>query len=308
MTTPTDTLSPSTVPHSPALEPAGAKSARREVAHADDGASSASSSDTRAPAAAPTAERAPSSEAAPSTAPAREDRRSTSRVTSSLAPRRLVEPTSPFLGAVEPAAPLKPRRRTPPLLLTILRDPRAVLARMSTTADVQRVVVASLSALAACAIVLAFVVVRGEALVVARSAGLLVANLLLALAASIGPIYATAIVVAARVPIARLVVVLLCSTAAGAMVLVAASFAPWFLLSVDREWLGPVSLVGVFVLAGLAAGFRLHSTLVLFAIDAKGAALDEDELARVGALARVASVIIASNVALALWGFDALVS
>lgn len=223
-------------------------------------------------------------------------------------PRRLIEPTSPFLADLEPATPLVPRRREPPLFLEILRAPATVLARMSTPVEVQRVVIAALGAIAACSIVLAFVVVRGDLLAAARSAGLLTTNLLFALAASIGPIYAASIVVAARVPVARLVVVLLCSTAAGAMVLIAASFLPWFLLSVDREWFGPLSLVAAFGFAGLAAGVRLHSTLVLFAVDAKGSTLDDDELARVGALARLASVVIFSNVALALWGFDALVS
>lgn len=224
-----------------------------------------------------------------------------------VAPRRLVEPTSPFLGA--PGAPvlLAARRRQPPLVLEILRDPHRVLAKMDAPAEVQRVVLAALATLVACAAVVAFVVVRGELVDAARGAALLAQNLLLALAASIGPVYAASIVLAARVPLARLVVILLCSTAAGAMVLLASSPAPWFLLSLDRMWLGPCGLVAAFGVAGVATGVRLHATLVLFATDAKGAALDDDELARVRMLARLASVIVGANIALALWGFDALV-
>ena len=88
--------------------------------------------------------------------------------------------------------------------------------------------------------------------------------MLLALAASLGPIYAASILLAARVPLARLVAALLASAATGSLVLAGLAPPLYLMWRLDSEWAGPLTLCAAFLLSGLSAGARIHRLLLVW--------------------------------------------
>ncbi|HEX8437770.1 hypothetical protein, partial [Archangium sp.] len=147
----------------------------------------------------------------------------------------------------------------------------------------------------------------------ALSAALTSANVLMALAASLGPIYAASILVAARVPLARLVAALLASAATGSLLLAGLAPPLYLLWRLDGEWAGPLLLTGAFLLSGTAAGARIHRLLSLMAESVTRAALDNptamlsaEDSYRVGILARVSWMMVAFTSGLGFWAFNAL--
>lgn len=230
----------------------------------------------------------------------------TSRV--STAPRLLVEPTSPFVRResdevfVERRAP-----REAPVAVSILKDPDRVVDLIVEKNAIDRVVLASLLCLAVSTLVFTNVTLaRAPWLDIVRASVLVPTNILLALAATLGPLYATSIVFAARVPIARLVAVLLSSTATGAMILAALAPIPWFAFSTDTIWRGPIALCAVFVVAGGVAGSRLMKSLSRLAARSSNAPLTDDEKHRIAIVGRIGFMLVALTVGVAAWGFDAL--
>ncbi|MFP2934106.1 hypothetical protein ACLESO_55075, partial [Pyxidicoccus sp. 3LG] len=138
-------------------------------------------------------------------------------------------------------------------------------------------------------------------------------NVLLSLAVSLGPIYVTGILVAARVPLARLVAALLASAATGVLLLAGLAPPLYLLWGLDSEWAGPLMLTAAFLLAGGAAGLRVHRLLELMAesvtrtaLGDPTAVLGEADAFRVGILARIACMMVAFTLALGVWAFDAL--
>lgn len=218
-------------------------------------------------------------------------------------PRLLIEPSSPFVPRPS-LVPIDDSPREPPLAVTILKSPYDTAKIILAGDQLDRLAVSSLVCIGfAC---FAFVVVSlstRDPVSLLRSSVLLPGNLIFALAAALGPIYAASIVYAARIPMARLVSALLTSAAAGAMILAAAAPLPWFAFSVDPKWLGPLGLVLSFALAGLTVGYRLKTILLHLARASSEGLLERDE-ERVVIIARIASMVVGLTIAIALWGFD----
>jgi hypothetical protein len=229
------------------------------------------------------------------------------------------EPLTPFMPwSVEERAPLpepgtamEPERQ---LLVELLREPAAIVERLLDPARLQGLVLGSVGVIAVCTSAFAATssAARGgddQAL----SAALTSANVLMALAASLGPIYAASILVAARVPLARLVAALLASAATGSLLLAGLAPPLYLLWRLDAEWAGPLLLTGAFLLSGAAAGARIHRLLSLMAesvtraaLDSPSATLSAEDAYRVGILARVSWMMVAFTSGLGFWAFNAL--
>lgn len=218
--------------------------------------------------------------------------------------RLLIEPASPFVPRAEEPYHIPEPDDARPLLVDLLGAPERVVERLVDAEALERAILGSLGGIAAGTALFAVIMMLRFGWTSAIRAGVLSStNGIIALAASLGPIYAAGLLVAARLPLARLVGALLTSAATGAMVLAAMTPIPYFLMQVDAEWLGPLAVVASFGVSALVAGGRIYRTLMLLA----GDEIDEASRARVAILARVAMMIFAFTSALALWGFDALV-
>jgi hypothetical protein len=233
----------------------------------------------------------------------------------------LSEPLSPFVPwSSEDRTPLNealaatPTGDGQPFLVDLLRDPAAVTERLLDPARLQGLVLGSVGIIAGCMSFFAAAasVARGkEAWWI--SAALTSLNVLMALAASLGPIYATSILLAARVPLARLVAALLAAAATGSLLL-AGLASPLYLLSrLDAEWAGSLMLTASFLLAGGVAGARIHRLLRLMAetvtckaLGDSEAKLSQEDAFRVGILARISWMVLAFALALGFWAFNAL--
>ncbi len=200
-----------------------------------------------------------------------------------------------------------------PLPIELLCDPPKIVRRLLDPDQVTSTVLGALAVIASASAFFGAVmaVVRGgDMMAVAQSAGLLAVSGVLALAAALGPIYAAGVLVAARLPMARLVATLVASAAAGAMILAALVPIPYGLFRVDPEWAGPLSVMGVFGLAALASGRRLYVLLfglaetVVTHVRGDDAMLSDGERFRVGIVARMAMTFLAFTSALGMWAFD----
>ncbi|HYO70721.1 MAG TPA: hypothetical protein VEU33_32040 [Archangium sp.] len=230
------------------------------------------------------------------------------------------EPLTPFMPwSVEERAPLpeptipgEPERQ---LLVELLREPSAIVERLLESSRLQGLVVGSVGVIAVCTSAFAATAsaARGHGEAWALPAALASMNVLLALAASLGPIYAASILVAARVPIARLVAALLASAATGSLLLAGLAPPLYLLWRLDAEWAGPLLLTAAFLLSGWAAGARIHRLLSLLAESVTRAALGRptavlsaEDAYRVGILARVSWMMVAFTSGLGFWAFNAL--
>jgi hypothetical protein len=228
------------------------------------------------------------------------------------------EPLSPFMPwSQEEREPL-PQGDDPTvggrsLLADLLREPAAIVDRVLEPARVQGVVLGSvlMIVLGTSFFAAAASVARGKE-AWWSAAALTSVNVLMALAASLGPIYATGILVAARVPLARLVASLLSAAAAGSLLLAGMAPPLYLVWRLDPEWSGPLMMVSSFLLAGAAAGTRIHRLLTVMAETVTRAALgeaaklSEEDAFRVGILARVSWMMLAFTLALGFWAFNAL--
>jgi hypothetical protein len=229
------------------------------------------------------------------------------------------EPLSPFMPwSQEERAPL-PEGEDPTvggrsLLADLLREPSAIVDRVLDPARVQAVVLGSMLmiVLGTSFFASAVCVARGDEEFWWLAAAVTSVNVLMSLAASLGPIYATGILVAARVPLARLVASLVSSTAAGSLVLAGLAPPLYLMWRLDPEWSGPLMVVASFLLAGAAAGARIHRQLSMMAETVTRAALGEgaklsaEDAFRVGILARVSWMMSTFTLALGFWAFNAL--
>jgi hypothetical protein len=229
------------------------------------------------------------------------------------------EPLSPFMPwSAEERAPLSAQEAEADeergLLVELLREPSAIVERLLAPERLQGLVLGSVGLIAGCTSLFAATASAARGYGGAPGAAVLSsANVLLALAASLGPIYAASILVAARVPLARLVAALLASAATGSLLL-AGLVPPLYLLwRLDPEWAGPLMLTSAFLLSGAAAGARIHKLLSLMAesvtrsaLGNPQAVLSAEDSFRVGILARVSWMMVTFTSALAFWAFDAL--
>ncbi|MFY0565406.1 hypothetical protein ACN28E_16405 [Archangium lansingense] len=230
------------------------------------------------------------------------------------------EPLTPFMPwsveerapLPEPALPGEPERQ---LLVELLREPSAIVERLLDPARLQGLVVGSVGVIAVGTSVFAATAsaARGHGEPWALPAALASVNVLMGLAASLGPIYAASILVAARVPIARLVAALLASAATGSLLLAGLAPPLYLLWRLDAEWAGPLLLTAAFLLSGAAAGARIHRLLSLLAeavtrtaLGNASAVLSPEDAFRVGILARVSWMMVAFTSGLGFWAFNAL--
>ncbi|MDY7231430.1 hypothetical protein [Hyalangium rubrum] len=227
------------------------------------------------------------------------------------------EPLSPFMPwSAEERAPL-PQVEAPSgersLLADLLREPSAVTERLLEPSRLQGLVLGSVAIITLSTSFFAATASAARGKEAWWGAAVLTSlNVLMSLAASLGPIYATGILVAARVPLARLVAALLAATAAGSLLLAGMAPALYLVWRLDGEWSGPLMLVSAFLLSGAAAGARIHRLLSVMAETVTRSALGEaaklspEDAFRVGILARVSWMMLAFTLALGFWAFNAL--
>ena len=230
------------------------------------------------------------------------------------------EPVSPFM--VWSAEDLRPvedpsvHGDDPGLLVDLLRDPERMAERILEPQRLQPALLGALSVIVGSMMLFATVVGPAAGLELQellRAAALLPLNMLLATIAAFGPAYAASILVAARMPLARLVAGICCSLAVGAVILAALSPLPHVLMKLDPLWAGPLSLVACFAVSALLTGIRVRRILTSMAtlvhrasLDCSAAELPEEVAHRVGIFARVAMVFLAFTVSLSFWAFDVL--
>jgi hypothetical protein len=188
-----------------------------------------------------------------------------------------------------------------------------VIDRLVDPTALEQVVLASLAAIAVGGGAFAATVMWPHGLAVAlRAAGLTAANGLIALAAALGPIWAASVLVSARLPLSRLVGAILTAAGTGALILAACMPIPHLLQRCAPEYGRAIALLSCFAFTGIAAGARLHRTLMLMAERIKAARssdpLTPEEQYRVAIIARTAMMFLAFSIALSMWGFDAFVA
>lgn len=223
------------------------------------------------------------------------------------------EPLSPFVAWTDDArAPIEvaPGRRS--LFVEMVAEPALYAARLLEPGRTQATIGATTAAMVTGAVLFAALVRLDEGLLVALGAGLRLAlSLLLAVAAALGPIHAAGLLVAARVPLPRLVAVMMGAMAAGTTVLAPLAPLVRFLHRYDAMWAGPLALVGAFGLGSLVAGVTLSRLLgalareTLRAREGRSAELAEADVFRVGIVSRLALVFLGYTAMLALWGLGA---
>lgn len=229
------------------------------------------------------------------------------------------EPLSPFVAwQAEVRSPfpeaLLVRRREPSLLDALTRDPDEAARRLLLPEESHRFVVGALTVLVGSATAFAMVAAELRHAAHPLGAGLaFAANLLLALGAAVGPIHAAMVLMAARIPLSRLIAVLVGGLAAGGLLLLGFTPAVLAMQSLDDQLLGPAAIVGATLLAALRSGLQVHGVLLRLAErclqsatgEAK-AVLAERDAFRVGVVARISMMVLAFTASLALWGMGVL--
>ena len=238
--------------------------------------------------------------------------------TAMIARPRRFEPVSPFVAwSADERAPLPDLvdiEAPASLVADLLRDPDAVVERLLDPQRIQSLVLGTLLVIGITTGFFGATAASGRfGGDVLRAGTLVPLNALMALAAALGPIYATGLLVAARLPLAKLVATLLSSAATGALILGALAPIPYALWEIDPVWAGPLSLVGAFALSAVVAGARMHGLLRMLAEaiakgteegDKSGELSDGDRF-RVGIIARMSLLFLAFTSALSMWAFDA---
>lgn len=227
-----------------------------------------------------------------------------------LARGAITERLSPFLPWTEaerqplPASVLGADIE-PSLVVDLLRDPAAIVERIGDAQRRTELVLGALASITGASVFLS--VVTGLAMRVpnlALASSLVTADALIALAAALGPIYGVSILASARIPIARLVAILLCAAAAAMMLLAGLAPVVHVLWKLDPLWLGPSSLLVAFGASAVVGGARVHRLMMSCAKQSAGV-LTPDDAARVSTVARIAMLLTAFTSGLAFWGFDA---
>lgn len=223
-------------------------------------------------------------------------------------PRVGRETKSPFLKWADGDATLEAPPPPPPGNLTaLLGAPEVVCERMVDPAKAPALIVTAVAATGLAT--LAFT--AGASGLVSRGVEPQVlwapVYLLLALAAATGPIYATSILLAARLPMARLVGCVLTAGVVGALLSVAALPVVYLAWIVDPNWLGTLSFPVVFGLSAMAAATRLRVLLLgLAGLNAPDAKMAPEDEARVRMLARIAVMVLGFALTNAIWALERL--
>ena len=231
----------------------------------------------------------------------------------------------PMLPRIEPLSPFVPfdpadRESIPEeliagaeqqsLVLDLLQSPESVLERVLDPARVRGTILTALMVTGGgYGLFGAATRAHTGTLEALRAGALTGAGVAIAVAAVLAPIYGTSLLLAARLPVSRLISLLLAAVATGALVL--APLAPVVALAIgfDALWMGPIALCTAFAIAALAAAARLKTLLEGLAEEiarASGTSLRPSDRERAGMLARIGMMLLGVCGALALWAFDAL--
>lgn len=224
----------------------------------------------------------------------------------------MVELASPFIASEETGPELKAlvERQPPSLLQQLLTDPKAIAERMLDPTLAPKTMAHTVSLLLLSTTLTGAFLASLSRVEIWRAAGLLPVALVLAVAAAMGPVAATAVMAGARLPWQLLAAALTTAVTAGALTLAALAPIAVVAMSLNREWLGPLAVVGSFAIAGIVSGRRIHTVLVALAqtvnTRAGGVKLDEEALERVRLVGRVAFVQLAFTTSLAIWSLKVL--
>jgi hypothetical protein len=223
-------------------------------------------------------------------------------------PRVIFEPSSPFVEKPiierEPIPVVEEGPR--PIFLELLGAPAVLVERMEKREELDRLILGSIGTILLCLAFYATISLSWAGpLRVLRGTAFVSLSTLLALASAFGPVYAASLLLAARIPLARLIGVILSSAATGSLILAACAPVPFFLHRLDRAWAGPLSMLIAFLISALVSGARIHTTMHALA-EKSCPVMTPDARHRVGVLARVSWMVVGFTLALALWGFDAL--
>jgi hypothetical protein len=218
-----------------------------------------------------------------------------------------IEFGSPFAPSLEESVQLRELLETQPrsLLRELLSDPKALAERLldgraaTTMVDMALTLVGS-AAVAGAALGAA---TNGSTV---RALALLPFALILAVIAALGPVAASAVMVGARLPWRLLAGALTMATARGAMVLCASAPLSVLGMRADAEWLGPLTIVFSFGLAGVSSGRlmrKLMDQAALVTWERTGAELGPERMERVALVGRVGLVQLAFTLTIAVWSF-----
>ena len=219
------------------------------------------------------------------------------------------EPLTPFLPWDDDGrVPEQLEPTEPPLLVALLREPAKVAALLLDPQGTQRVVLASLASAMACSLFRAVAVGQSFRPSLALPALELGLAVLLGAAAALGPVYATSLLLSARVPLGRLGAAMLAALAAGSLLL--AGMAPPVVLAwrMDPVELGPFAVLIAFVIVAVVTGARMHRLLfelaqqTLATVKGPTARLTPAESGRVGVVARIAWMMLGLTTVLAFLG------
>lgn len=190
----------------------------------------------------------------------------------------------------------------------LLRSPEAIIDQLSSRSGAQRLILGAIGWVALGTVSFTLMQETEPSLMKrAYGAPLLALHLLAVVAATLGPIYGTALLQQTRIPMTRLIATLLAAMATGTILLGALSPLLRVLAQRDELW-GAMATALAFVLAGGTAGRRIHRLLVVQAENIAGGQLSSDDAYRVGIVARVAFVLLGLCTALVFRGvylFDA---
>ncbi|MFT3839437.1 MAG: hypothetical protein QM723_20810 [Myxococcaceae bacterium] len=192
-----------------------------------------------------------------------------------------------------------------PLVTDLVRRPEAIAERVLDAPRVETVVKASLTATLLGSAAAGWFAFGAFDPAISWEAALLVPlHLHAALIAAIGPLYAVSVMLNARIPLARLVAVMLAAAALSALTLGATAPLISYLFHRDHVWLGPLAMVAAFVVSGLAGGLRLHSLLLATAhahAQRSSRQMTPELLFRIGIFARVGTMLLGLTTSLAVW-------
>ena len=224
-----------------------------------------------------------------------------------------VENLSPFVEWANPddaaiPAELVHSQQDDGILVALLRSPGTIVQRLRRADQLVPLTTAAMLTVLAGAALFAVVAARNETWwFVARSAIGAGLAFVTATAAAISPIYGVSLLLNARLPMARLTACLAAAGGTAALVLAAESPLVLTLLRLEPVFFGPFGVLLAYAVAGLSGGLRLHRLLVELAMSTVGRPqLNDDELFRVGILARVATMTLTLTLSLALWTFNVL--
>lgn len=223
----------------------------------------------------------------------------------------MLECVSPFVDSRDDGPTLSEllQRQAPSLLKDLLTNPAALAERMLDPVEAPRSMAQTLGLLVATSAMTGGFLASVSTAGILRAAALLPVAVVLAVAAAMGPVAATALLAGARVPWQLLAAALTAAVTAGALTLIALVPIAVVLMRIDPIWAGPLAVTCSFLIAGAISGFRIHEVLKALAtmVCARtGEPLAGERVGRIDLVGRVAMVQLAFTMSVAVWSLKVL--